>query len=340
MLLPHRYTIFIAFFLLTAFLTGCSKDDTPASTEPVNRNRIAYIIEDNFNFTTCRSMIEFTRQADRLRSDTVFTFLAPDNTAFMLQGISMVPYFSFSDDWFRIAAGNMLLPGAHSLRALPLGENQPLLTATGNNVYVSRYKSGSDTITRINGAKVAVADISAANGLIQSMMEVVQAETKKDLAGMLLSDTSLTLFTQALQHSGLMTMLKTGEYTLLAPHNSVLRSKGEVLPGIDLSSSLSILSTDPAALAILLKYHIIPGRYFLDGIHRAAIASGDASVATLHSAAITIGGNMDNYNSTTFLGSQNSVAAGIYRLYSAQNNFANFPAGNGVVHVINQVLIP
>jgi uncharacterized surface protein with fasciclin (FAS1) repeats len=340
MLFSHPNKIFFAFVLLTAFLGGCSKDDDPATTEPVDRNRIAYIIEDNFNFTTCRSVIEFTGQTKRLRSDTVVTFLAPDNTAFMLQGINLVPHYNFSDDWFRNAAGSMVLPGAHSLRALPLGDNQPLLTATGNKVYVSRYKLGTDTITRINGAKVAMADIRAANGLIQSMTEIVQAETKKDLAGLLMSDTSLTLFTQALQHSGLLTMMKTGEYTILAPHNAVLRSKGEVLPGIDLSSTMKILETDPVSLAALLKYHIIPGRYFLDGIHRAAIASGNASVATLHGAAITIGGNMDNYNSTSFLGRQNAGAAGIYRLYSAQNNFANFPAGNGVVHAINQVLIP
>lgn len=336
----HRYTTLIASFLLTAFLSGCSKDDDPLTAVPVDRSRIAYIIEDNFNYTTCRSLLEFAGQANRLKSDTVFTFLAPDNEAFMLQGIHIAPHYAFSDEWLRSAARNMILPGTHSLRALPLGDNQMLRTSTGNNVYVTRYKSGNDTITRINGVKVAVTDIKAGNGLIQSMKELVQPETKSDLVSMLLSDTSFTLFAQALQHSGLLATLKTGDYTLLAPHNAVLRSAGLVQPGIDLSSSVNILAADPAALADLLKYHILPGRYFLDGIHRAAIASGDASIMTLHGATITIGGNMENYNSISFRGRQNAVTAGIYRFFSQQNNFANLPAGNGVVHAINQVLIP
>ncbi len=175
---------------------------------------------------------------------------------------------------------------------------------------------------------------------MQSLLEVIQPETKNDLVGKLLSDTAFTLFTQALQHSGLLSTLKTGEYTLLAPHNVALRSKGTIQPGINLSSSADILATDPATLAELLKYHILPGRYFLDGIHRAAKATGDASVTTLQGAKIMIGGNIDTYNSTTFRGRQNTSTAGIYRVLNERHNFANQPAGNGVVHGINQVLIP
>ena len=340
MLFSNRSTRMMAFLLFAASLGACSKDDDPANVEPVDRARSAYIIEDNINFTICKQVLGFTGQFNLLKSDTSLTFLAPDNEAFMLQQIHMAPHYAFADEWFHNVARNMILPGIHHLRLMPLGDNQPLHTITGNNVYVSRYMSGSDTITRVNGVKVASIDIMAGNGLLQSMTEVVQPERKNNLADMLLSDTSFTLFTQALQHSGLLGTLREGEYTILAPHNDVLRSSGTILPGIDLSTSVNILEADPAALSALMKYHILPGRYFLDGIHRAANASGNASLITLNGEAIIVGGDLDSYLSTSFLGHQNASPAGVYRFWSQQNNMANLPAGNGVVHTINKVLIP
>jgi len=340
MMFSYRHSFIIAAFLLTAVLSGCSKDDASAGAEPVDRSRIGYVIEDNFNYTACRSVLEFTRQMDRLRSDTSYTLLAPDNVAFELLRITGAPHYAFADAWFGDVAGNMVLPGVHSLRALPLGDNQPLPTLSGNKVYVSRYMSNNDTITRVNGIKVSVIDIKAGNGLMQSMSEVVQPETRNNVVSMLHSDTSFTLFAQALQHAGLLNTLKNGEYTLLAPHNEVLRGLGNILPGIDLSSSVKILEADPAALADLMKYHILPGKMFLDGIHRRADTSGDASVVTLNGAKLIIGGSIDSYLSTSFLGNLSSGPAGIYRFWSQQNNMANLPAGNGVVHAINKVLIP
>jgi uncharacterized surface protein with fasciclin (FAS1) repeats len=237
-------------------------------------------------------------------------------------------------------ARNLILPGSHSLRAMPLGDNQPLTNAAGFKIYVSRYKTGNDTITRVNGAKVSLTDLKAGNGLIQSMEDVPMAETKPTLADMLLNDTAYTLFTQALQRCGLLESLKTGEHTVLAPHNAVLRAAGTIQPGINLSTAADILASDPQALAALMKYHILPGRQFLDAIHRSAAASGDASIITENGARITIAGNIDGYNSISFRGVQNASAAVIYTVRGLVINFANLPSGNGVLHCINQVLIP
>lgn len=339
MILYHPHSRNILFLLIIAALVGCSKDKAPAAVQP-DRTRIGYVMEDNFNYTICRAVLAFTNQSDRLKSDSVYTFLGPEDEAFLLLGLNLAPHPFFSDSWFNNVTQNMILPGKHSLRAMPLGDNQPLTTLSGNKVYVSRYRSGNDTITRVNGAKVSVTDIKAGNGLMQSLTEVVQPETQHDLMSMLQTDTSFTLFTQALQHSGLFSILKTGEYTLLIPHNEILRSKGTIQPGINLSSSVNILATDPVALAQLLKYHILPGKYFQDAIYRKATTSGDASVTSLHGEKIIIGGNIDTYNTITFRGKQNISPAGIFRFFSARNNFANLPAGNAVVHGINQVLIP
>lgn len=340
MLFFCRYTFITMCIMLVAFLTGCNKDDDAAAIDPPDRSRIGYLLEDNFNYTTCNSLLSLTGQINRLKSDTMFTFLAPDNDAFLMLGYNVIPASGDGNPWFDNIARNLILPGVHTLRRLPLGDNQPLGASSGFKVYVNRYKLGNDTITRINGAKVAVIDIYAGNGQLQSMAEVIQAETRKDMVTMLLNDTSFTLFTQALQHSGLLPSLKAGEYTLLALHNSVLRSKGLIQPGINLSTSVDILATDRVALAALLKYHILPGRYFLDGIHRAAAASGNASITTLQGTTITIGGNMEMYNSTTFRGRQNASVAAIFRQGNERFNYANMPVGNGVVHTINQVLIP
>lgn len=336
----NRAVFGLLVIVLSAILQGCDKDDEPAPTKPPDRTRIGYIVEDNFNFSLCHVMLNFTGQSDLLKEEKPYTLLAPDNNAFGLLRVNSVPHYQYPNSFFVNMAKNAVLPGAHRLKELPLGNNHPILSANGHPVYVNRYLLNGDTITRVNGVKVLTADIKASNGYLQATEELVQAERSNNIPQYLLTDTSLTLFALAMQHSGLMTSLQSNEYTLLAPVNQVLRSTGAISPGLNLSTPENILASNPTELASLLKYHMLSGRQFLDQIYRLAAASGDNSITTLNGGKITVGGNSEGYNMITFLGNNNSSAGGIYKFLSEGYNLANFPAGNGVVHNINKILIP
>lgn len=339
-MMPRKLQWLVA-LLFVQLLPGCSKDPVSTDREEVDRSRIGYILEDNFNFTVCNKLLVYTGQTKVLKEDTVSTFLAPDNNAFLTLGLvlSNFPTSQYGKDWCTTVAVYGTLPGSHSFRAMPLGDNQSILSGNGHKIYVSRYLQGTDTITRVNGAEVSDADVKATNGYLQVVRQVIQPENVSNIPDFLLGDTTLTLFALAIQHSGLMPLLKTGEYTVIAPVNPAMRLYGAIKPGLDLTTPDSILATSPAELAALLRYHLLPGKSFLDRVHRQADTSVNRSLTTLNGEKIMIGGNVQTYNSTTFTGNKNSTPAKIYGA-SGYFNHANFPAGNGVVHHIDNILLP
>lgn len=326
--------------LFWALLAGCSKDPVSSAGEDTDRSRIGYIVEDNFNFSLCQKVLVYTGQTTFLKQDKQFTFLAPDDNAFKLVGIVHLPGLGSGSSWYRNIINYATLPGSHSFRKMPLGDNQPLLSGNGHHVYVSRYLSGADTITGVNGAVISDVDIKASNGYLQATTQVLEEEHTDNLTQFLPGDTTLTLFALAIQHSGLMPLLQKGEYTVLAPVNAAMRAQGAFIPGLDLTSPAGILATDPAALASLLKYHLLDGKSFLDRLHRMADTSANHSLSTLNGEKIIVGGNPGAYNAITFLGNKNSQAAKIYTIIGTYYNLANHPAGNGVVHHIDKILIP
>lgn len=345
-MMPHRHTTIRRFSVLAALLlatvafNGCSKDDDLPVPEKIDRTRIGYLIEDNFNLSTLYNILHFTKQDEQLRSGTNYTMLAPTNEAFRLVGIQASGNFQSDDPWFPTVLRSSILSGAHLVGGLPLGENQSLPSSSGFSAYISRIKVGDDIITTVNGARLLNTDIKAGNGYMQVTSEVVQPELTKNLWQFFLSDTTYTLFSLALQHAGIMPALKTGDYTILALPNEILRKAGDIKPGINLSSADNVLASDAAALSSLLKLHILSSKCFMDRLYRQASASGDATITTLNGAKISVAGDENGYNDISFKGAGNSIAARIYRPSYTSPNYANIPAGNGVIHGINQVLLP
>ncbi|NML22615.1 fasciclin domain-containing protein [Pseudoflavitalea sp. G-6-1-2] len=346
MMMHHRHTTITRFSVLAVLLlaavafNGCSKEDDLPVPEKIDRTRIGYLIEDNFSLSTLYNILHYTKYDAELRSGKSYTMLAPTNEAFNLVGIVASGNFQSDDPWFPTVMRSSILTGAHLVGGMPLGENQPLPSASGFSAYISRIKVGEDIVTTVNGARLQNTDVKAGNGYMQVTSEVVQPELTKNIWHFFLNDTTYTLFSLALQHAGIMPALKTGDYTILAIPNEILRKAENIKPGINLSSADMVLASDPVELAGLLKYHILGTKCFMDRLYRQAKASGDATITTLNGAKITVSGNENIYNDISLKGTGNSIAARIYRPSYASPNYANIPAGNGVIHGINQVLIP
>lgn len=131
---------------------------------------------------------------------------------------------------------------------------------------------------------------------------------------MTISDTAaatpqLSTLTKLLNDAGLTDTLKqAGPYTVFAPTDDAFKA----VP----AKTLDALSKDKALLMSVLTYHVTPGK----------LASGDIKngpVTTLQGAPASL------YRSGTFVTVESAVVT-----------TADVEASNGVVHIVDQVLIP
>ncbi len=326
---------------------SCNKDKTtpdPAQ-DPDYQRRIRFVMQDNLNFTITTAAMQFGGILDSTTQPGPFTFCAPVDAAWAPFNIASTNQYSFQSftsqrmhEWMMYH----LLKGSTDLRKLPLDTDTALLAMNGGHVYVKTYLENGDTVITINGLKILSVDIAASNGNIQSIPYVLNPDSYNTMMDQLGSIPYLTLFVAALQHSGLDSLYLTGStpYTVLAPSNAAFIASAGTTPGMDLTTISGILATDPATLAEFLKCHIIKGRFFQTDLYRAAAANG-GTIAAVNDEAITISGSPQSFNSIQFRSPGGSFAS-IYRLIPTDLSqvYTDIPAHNGVLFIINTLLIP
>ena len=150
---------------------------------------------------------------------------------------------------------------------------------------------------------LAVATLVAPSGM--AMAQQPQA----DIVDTAVAAGSFTTLATALQAAGLVDTLKgDGPFTVFAPTDAAFAK----LP----AGTLEALLADPAKLQAVLTYHVVPGRVTA------------ADVATLSSA-------------TTVQGAPIAIDTGMgVRVNDAHVTQADVMSSNGVIHVIDTVLLP
>lgn len=333
--------------LLTLFLlitAGCQKDAKTAQLPVADNNSIKYVLNDNFTFGTFFKALSFVNFQDTLAKLGPYTCLAPDNTAFTTLTAGQNLIFDAKKP---VPILNMMryftLKGRILFKNQPLLQNKAFLTLTGGNIYVSKYLKGTDTITTINGIKIAASDNLASNGLIQVLPRILTPQVYHKTMDYIHNDTTLTLFSIALQRAKLDVSLLAGsdEYTILAPSNNAFQQSRKLGKNLGVSTLDSILTADPDKLAAFLKYHMMQGRYFEGDLFK-YITANPAGITMLNGKNVKVGGSENTYHSVTFLGNGNQTAARLipYSSFESFNIRADIPFDNGVIHAINQVLIP
>lgn len=340
----YKQVFYCLLVLAISTVAGCKKDDQSGQPDGTNNGgTIKYVLNDNFIFGNLYKTLTAAGYQDTLAKPGPYTFLAPDNNAF----VSVSGYNFFLDTDHKRMMLNMMryytLAGRVSFKSLPLVQNKLILTGTGGNIYVSKYLKGTDTVTTINGVKVTTIDNPASNGLIQVLPQVLNPELYQKTTDYIHSDTTLSLFAAAMQRAKLDASLLAGnnDYTILAPSNTAFQRSGKLGKNLGVSTLDSILVADPEKLVAFLKYHITEGRYFEGDLYKYVIAN-PAGIAMLNGKKVVIGGSETTYHSMTFLGSGNNGVARLIPFNSTIpfTNYADITCGNGVIHVINQVLIP
>lgn len=307
------------FRLTTAFAAGvililssCKKDDDP---QPAPTNTITDVVVNNASYSVLKEAVVKANLAATLSGTGPFTVFAPDNTAFSNAGITSssvasLPATQLSDLLLYHTIGAKILAAD-----VPAGPNAKVVTAGGDSVFVTKNTAG----VFVNGIQVAQADIAADNGVIHRLAKALNkpsgtiVQTAVAAAG---GDNGLDSLVVAVTTAGLATTLSSNTLTVFAPTNKAFR---DLLTALSLPN---IKSIPLATLTAVLTYHVAAGRKFSSDLapgSLAMFAGGNTTISLTTGATIKGNGNGSNASNITT---------------------TNIMCRNGVVHLIDRVLLP
>jgi uncharacterized surface protein with fasciclin (FAS1) repeats len=313
--------LFLAITGTMIILTSCKKDSDPA---PVVTNTITDVVVNTPSYSVLKEAVVKAGLTTTLSGTGPFTVFAPDNTAFSAAGITSatvaaLPAADLSALLLYHTIGSKILASG-----VPAGPNAKVITAGGDSVFVTRNASG----VYVNGIKVAQADISADNGVIHRLSKALNKPSGNIVATAQAPGSGLDSLVKAIVRANnapggdptLINTLSTATITVFAPTNAAFTQ---------LLSALSIndINNIPVAtLLAVLRYHVVGGRAFSSDLVNGSVtmlAGGNTTVNLTNGTGggPTIKGNGNGSNLS------NIVAT-------------NIMSRNGVVHVIDRVLLP
>ena len=274
--------------------------------------------------------------AETLSSEGPFTVFAPTDDAFAAAlealGISAADLLASEDLagilTYHVVAGKLM--AADVIAAVEAGEGTAMVeTVNGASVTVTI----EDGMVVLDGtAKVAVADLAAGNGVVHVIDAVIlpaSEEMMEDSSMDMMPATVVDIAVGSEAHTTLVaavlaadlaeTLSSEGPFTVFAPTDEAF---GAALEALDISAE-DLLASD--GLAGILTYHVVAGKLMAaDVIAAVEAGEGTAMVETVNGASVTV-----------------TIEDGMVVLDgSAKVAVADLAAGNGVVHVIDGVILP
>lgn len=300
--------------LLLIGFAACKKSSSGAANS--NSMTIASIVASDTSFSILDAAVTQGNLVATLNGAGPFTVFAPNNSAFAASGLSAAALAGLSTSEVDTILLYHTLAGAITASQVPSGPDAGVATVEGDSIFVTKNGNG----VFINGIAVTTPNVMASNGVIHVLSKVL-IPPFGNLVQTVQADTSLTYLVAAVVRASqgstnVAAILSTGGiFTVLAPTNNAFRAAG--FATID-----DINAASPATLTSILTYHVLPGRVFssdLTNNEMAATLNGEKATILLSSGAQVKG----NSNSSP----SNIIATDIM-------------ATNGVVHKIDQVLLP
>jgi uncharacterized surface protein with fasciclin (FAS1) repeats len=336
-----KFTTLSLFVVLSLLLVACGAQATAEPTqapptpmpteEPMDEATeepaaellsIVDIAVQDGRFTTLVTALEAAGLVETLQGDGPFTVFAPTDEAFAalpegaLDGLLADSEALSSVLLYHVVGGKVMAADVVSL------DGQEVATASGDAVKV--MVDGSSVM--INEAKVIITDIEGSNGVIHVIDAVLlpptdEMATDEDMADeevnqtivdIALSDENFSTLVTALEAAGLVEALQgEGPFTVFAPTNEAF----EALP----EGALEALIADPEALTDVLLYHVAEGKAMAADV----VELDGQKVETLLGQYVDI-----NIDGEAVMVDDATVIA------------ADVEASNGVIHVIDTVLLP
>jgi len=299
---------------MSLLFVSCSDDDP---VKPVEEKTIVEIVNTNSDFSILRAAIVRAGLVSTLQGEGTFTVFAPNNAAFQKAGfanessIEAVPIETLKSILLYHTLGSVA-----SASSLPTAVNTPVKTIEGTNVYVTKSSNG----VFVNGAAVGTADVNAKNGIIHVIDNVLMPATGNIVEVLIDKPDFSFLVTAVIRASQGALNVKNalegvGPFTVFAPNNQAFIAAG-------FATTQALEDADPATLTNILTGHVVEGLVFSNAIQNNMIATalGEQNIT------FSIG------NAVTVKGTGNTTAANIVAV--------NELTTNGVIHVIDKVLLP
>nr|XP_027225409.1 transforming growth factor-beta-induced protein ig-h3-like isoform X1 [Penaeus vannamei] len=246
--------------------------------------------------------------ADTVSTGGPFTVFAPTNEAFQALDPELVKALLADPERLKDVLLYHVVPGA--VLSSDLSDGLVATTAQGGDL---RVNVNGNAVT-INDVDVTRADIPASNGVIHVLNQVLLPPENLGNLAEVLTGEGFSQLVDLVVAAGLAdTVSNGGPFTIFAPTN-------EAFQALDADLVTSLVS-DPERLKKVLLYHVVSGSVLSSDL------SGSAMVPSVQGAPLKVSLE-ENSDKTTVT------------VNGAPVTRADVPASNGVVHVIDQVLLP
>lgn len=240
--------------------------------------------------------------ADTLSGEGTFTVFAPTDDAFKNVDVEQL----LEDQWSEHLKAVLLYHVLGSeVFSKDLEEDLSVETLEGSDVTVTSLDP-----PQINNAEILIADIEADNGVIHVIDDVLLPPSlTKSIVEIAVEDVNFSTLVELVVLAGLDEALSSeGPFTVFAPTNDAF----DKLP----KETVDALVADPSgALTDILTYHVVPG----------IVTSRDL---------------MDGTMAETLNGAKVDISLDPAMINDSKVVAADILAANGVIHVIDTVLIP
>jgi len=309
--------LLVALFLVAACAPAATPTPAPAPTavpaptatpEPAPQDIVDIAVADG-RFTTLVAAVQAAELVDTLKSAGPFTVFAPTDDAFAKLPAGTIDELLKPENkqaltdilLYHVVSGKVMAADVVNLTSAT--------TVLGKDVTV-KVDMGN---VYINDAQVIITDIEASNGVIHVIDAVILPPADmSDIVDTAVADGRFTTLAAALGAAGLVDTLKgEGPFTVFAPTDDAFAK----LPAGTIDELLK--PENKQALTDILLYHVVSGKVMA------------ADVVNLTKA-------------TTVLGKDVKIKVDMGNVYinDAQVIITDIETSNGVIHVIDSVILP
>ncbi|WP_075342277.1 fasciclin domain-containing protein [Tenacibaculum agarivorans] len=314
-----KKAVVLSVILGFGFLTSCSDDE---DDKVVASNTIVDVASGNNSLSILVQALQKADLVSDLQGAGPFTVFAPSNDAFQALLDSKAAWNSL-DDVPVATLKNVLLYHVVATKALStdLSNGQTLTTLSQGTLTVDTSSGVKITTGAGQSVSVTTPDVNASNGVVHIVDQVFLPGNIQDIADLAVSTPDLSTLVQALTKANLVSAVQAdGPFTVFAPTNAAFQAL------LDSNASWNTLDDiDADLLKNVLLFHVIGG---------SAIKSTDLSDTYVNTLAVgpndePLSLQVETTGAIEFNGDAKPVSGLI-----------DIEATNGVVHVIDKVMLP
>jgi len=302
--------------LSTALLAGFAGDTCSSSKSACAAHVDKNIVETALAADSFSTLVTALKAADltaALAGEGPFTVFAPTNEAFAKLPQEKLEYLldPANKGLLQSILTYHVAPG--KLMAAQVVQSKNSTTLNGQRVEFAVTDGG----VNVNGASIIKTDITCSNGVIHVIDSIIIPSTA-DIIDTAVGAGSFTTLAAALEAAQLVEALRgEGPFTVFAPTDEAFAA----LPKGTVANLLEPGNRDQ--LAAILTFHVVPGRVYAD-----AVAAG-------HEFKTLQGQKVKTRSSSDGSGHPAQVLVNGARVVKA-----DIETSNGVIHVIDSVLLP